>query len=356
MIYDVIVITGSASDLAFQSTRLTAIKRLVISLHIIHPMASTNFPQTNQNQQKTFDFTKRKRWADLLVTELTDGMNLILSTSCIVLYCGPAVTELIGWHDTELLDRDLLDLITPDDRATFRECFLKSLEDGSDLFAYVRFQRRVNPASCVSQPSSEYILFEMTGRPYVPDTEGMIFVATAKLFPSRNAAALNTYLELKIANEQLRRRLVELQSCLLEHPTECRGIPLHPSSQELLQPEDGIPSRSLSGLCSTDLVGLDASGAWSVPEHGSGTASLFRNDAICAVPLNEEDDGEEGSKKKKAKKMHTLEQYVCTKCGRTDSPEWRKGPRGPKTLCNACGLRWAKQVRKGDDAQSDSFA
>lgn len=64
--------------------------------------------------------------------------------------------------------------------------------------------------------------------------------------------------------------------------------------------------------------------------------------------------------------------HVCVTCGRTDSPEWRKGPLGPKTLCNvslvclwicwgfghgagrereqklmyapqACGLRWAKR-------------
>lgn len=26
-----------------------------------------------------------------------------------------------------------------------------------------------------------------------------------------------------------------------------------------------------------------------------------------------------------------------------------KGPLGPKTLCNACGLRWAKQVRRGGE-------
>ncbi|KAM0747380.1 hypothetical protein T439DRAFT_329111 [Meredithblackwellia eburnea MCA 4105] len=33
---------------------------------------------------------------------------------------------------------------------------------------------------------------------------------------------------------------------------------------------------------------------------------------------------------------------VCANCGRTDSPEWRAGPTGLRTLCNACGLRWAK--------------
>jgi hypothetical protein len=37
---------------------------------------------------------------------------------------------------------------------------------------------------------------------------------------------------------------------------------------------------------------------------------------------------------------------VCSDCGTLDSPEWRKGPKGPKTLCNACGLRWAKKEKK----------
>lgn len=39
-------------------------------------------------------------------------------------------------------------------------------------------------------------------------------------------------------------------------------------------------------------------------------------------------------------------EHVCTECYAVESPEWRKGPKGPKTLCNACGLRWAKKSRK----------
>lgn len=35
----------------------------------------------------------------------------------------------------------------------------------------------------------------------------------------------------------------------------------------------------------------------------------------------------------------------CLDCGTTKSPEWRKGPLGPKTLCNRCGLRWAKRLK-----------
>jgi len=37
---------------------------------------------------------------------------------------------------------------------------------------------------------------------------------------------------------------------------------------------------------------------------------------------------------------------VCQKCGTSDTPEWRKGPEGPNSLCNACGLQFAKRVKR----------
>ncbi|KAI9495025.1 hypothetical protein BDB00DRAFT_266844 [Zychaea mexicana] len=36
----------------------------------------------------------------------------------------------------------------------------------------------------------------------------------------------------------------------------------------------------------------------------------------------------------------------CHSCQSTETPEWRKGPMGPRTLCNACGLIWAKLARQ----------
>lgn len=32
----------------------------------------------------------------------------------------------------------------------------------------------------------------------------------------------------------------------------------------------------------------------------------------------------------------------CVHCSATETPLWRAGPAGPKTLCNACGVRWKK--------------
>ncbi|GKV01226.1 hypothetical protein SLEP1_g13793 [Rubroshorea leprosula] len=65
---------------------------------------------------------------------------------------------------------------------------------------------------------------------------------------------------------------------------------------------------------------------------------------------------ERPSKKKKKKKKKNLtlrsdsskmdksesQQLVrkCLHCGITKTPQWREGPNGPKTLCNACGVRY----------------
>ena len=45
----------------------------------------------------------------------------------------------------------------------------------------------------------------------------------------------------------------------------------------------------------------------------------------------------------KLKMPHRLQ---CDICKMTDSPEWRKGPNGRKTLCNACGIHFAKKEKQ----------
>lgn len=36
----------------------------------------------------------------------------------------------------------------------------------------------------------------------------------------------------------------------------------------------------------------------------------------------------------------------CHECNTTYSPQWRRGPDGPQTLCNKCGIKLAHQKRK----------
>lgn len=47
--------------------------------------------------------------------------------------------------------------------------------------------------------------------------------------------------------------------------------------------------------------------------------------------------------------------FSCTLCGTTRTPLRRLGPTGRRTLCNACGLKWARQERlKREGASSSS--
>ncbi|KAH8424281.1 GATA-type sexual development transcription factor NsdD [Aspergillus melleus] len=45
----------------------------------------------------------------------------------------------------------------------------------------------------------------------------------------------------------------------------------------------------------------------------------------------------------------------CHSCNRAETPEWRRGPDGARTLCNACGLHYAKLTRKMGAKQASSL-
>ncbi|XP_042515734.1 GATA transcription factor 15-like isoform X2 [Macadamia integrifolia] len=45
---------------------------------------------------------------------------------------------------------------------------------------------------------------------------------------------------------------------------------------------------------------------------------------------------------------------VCTICKRGDTPLWRAGPHGPRTLCNACGIHFQK-LQKRVQWSSEAF-
>ncbi|KAI3449902.1 hypothetical protein Pfo_006567 [Paulownia fortunei] len=49
------------------------------------------------------------------------------------------------------------------------------------------------------------------------------------------------------------------------------------------------------------------------------------------------------------RRHNTDDEKVCKSCGVVSTPLWRKGPDGPQTLCNACGLRYARTIRKNGE-------
>jgi hypothetical protein len=49
---------------------------------------------------------------------------------------------------------------------------------------------------------------------------------------------------------------------------------------------------------------------------------------------------------KKEPKLPKKVASICSHCTIKDTPEWRKGPNGSRSLCNACGLFYSKLVKK----------
>lgn len=56
-------------------------------------------------------------------------------------------------------------------------------------------------------------------------------------------------------------------------------------------------------------------------------------------------------KRGRKKKANT----ICTQCRLENTPEWRKGPEGSRTLCNACGLFYLKLTKKFGTRQAGTI-
>jgi hypothetical protein len=100
----------------------------------------------------------------------------------------------------------------------------------------------------------------------------------------------------------------------------------------------------------------------------SDATHLGLKDEILSSFLTEEEyfacrPGKKRKRKHDPQSEKSTEALVCRVCGATETSEWRRGPDGAKSLCNACGLHYSKILRKersyfarGGNATSSSVA
>jgi len=129
----------------------------------------------------------------------------VLSPKGEFVYATPCIRELAQWSPDDLFGRSVFDFIHPDDSEAVRRDFTEASKTQESLSLYYRFK---------TKPGS-YILFEITGHWYYASTspvEGQenakCFFAMARPYPSKNAAMLDSFLELKFENERLRQELL----------------------------------------------------------------------------------------------------------------------------------------------------
>lgn len=367
------------------------------------------------NSSTLTEFTKRRNWSQRIIEELKDFLH-ILTPDGRILYVSPSCKSITGYDPQTLIGRFIAEFVHPDDSGIFMREFNESIASGNSLRFFYRFKK----------DDGTYMIFECDGHPHishepqamtgmensgVQQVTGMCrgFFMMARPYPTKNAALLDSFLEHKIENERLMRRIEELKREEVEEnaeqdrlyrehaiasnagaTSESNSRAQADTSSEPNPDYQGMPPPAKPSISNTALTrqNLDSALSAQKPDsiadkmsryeasgthlesielltglryrdgersHGISTGdtspALIRGDAGIAILVDRDRDGP----KKDKKKLKVADEYVCADCGTLDSPEWRKGPRGPKTLCNACGLRWAKKEKKeskkmsGDD-------
>jgi len=313
-------------------------------------------PLATTGGNQVFDFTKRKRWADLLVTELAEAIILILSPQCKVLFCGNAVTEMLGWRDSDLIDCDLADFMngalrptvaalfgantnsTEEDKVVFKADFYESIKQRKPMSSYARIwsQSSASTFNSVNGQQTKDTLFEIQGSAhYNSDSASTCkcFFAVAKPFPSRNTAMfvglaifvpsciliwfkfgrLDTFLESKLENDRLQRRLKSLKTlkaqkvAVAASGSSFTGSRMHPAPLSLPSSSSSPYQMYSSGMTQAQAVAAAKMFDQDSMMQRTPTSSKFDQSMMYGAsaqyspPKQEEDQLEEGGKKKKVR-------------------------------------------------------
>ncbi|PGH11619.1 hypothetical protein AJ79_04759 [Helicocarpus griseus UAMH5409] len=323
-----------------------------------------------------------------------------LDLSGIILCVSPNCKTLVGYEPGDLLGKLIFEFIHPEERSMVVREFADSINTGNPLHCHYRFRKH----------DGTYLLLEAHG--HVDSATDMEFSIIARPCLTKQSQLFNSFLEHKIENERLTRRIAELKregEFELYHQNQQRDdeqLPLgprnhynppypdlHPTTPTanvfqyefptvLPSPAHPIPpSHPLTSPSSEEGYKLFTSAHDNTPHPisfddstyldgielmtglhyrsgeraqgistGDPNGTLIQGDAPPASVLAGRDERRKSNNNERRRSSKPVETHFCTDCGTFSSPEWRKGPSGKKTLCNACGLRWAKQEKKSQQA------
>lgn len=313
------------------------------------------------------EFTKRRNWPAKVVEELKDWL-LIMDANGRVKYSSPSVLPLTGYTTDEMHDAFLKDRIHPDDQGLFVADVNEAIASGNALRIFYRLKKK----------DGDYIIFEAIGHAHIaaakfapnPSNQSPFCQAVymmARPYPTRNAGLLDSFLEHKIENERLKRRIAELRReeeldaneaqkhwlqsqesrsdiTVTEDTGTALSTPFHVSSHngdtplpltEMSLMNSALTRENLEGAVAgarpdslrdkmarfegayTDTIEMLTGLRYVEGERsrgittGNASPTLIKGDAGIAIPMDR--DPRTGEKKKKLK---TSEEYVCTDCGK----------------------------------------
>jgi PAS domain S-box-containing protein len=309
------------------------------------------YPGSSSNANALTEFTKRRNWPARVVEELQD-LLLILDANGRIKHVSPSIEHLTGHGPSDLRDLFMRDLLHPDDVGVFTSELNESIASGTPLRIFYRLRKK----------DGTYAVFEAVGHAHIaaarfapnPSNQTPFCQAVfmmARPYPTKNATLLDSFLEHKMENERLKRKITELQREEQDETEESERTWLQ--SQETTPSESGMRlgtnpyhamadspiqhrerRTSLDGgiaesVASTRRPSISTTHADTIEmltglryqegerSHGITTGNpspaLITGDAGIAFAVDR--DQRAGDKKKKLK---LAEEYVCTDCGNFD--------------------------------------
>ncbi|GFF27542.1 cutinase gene palindrome-binding protein [Aspergillus udagawae] len=325
--------------------------------------------------QPSLDATTEQVWVKRTLAEMTD-MLLLLRPDGTVLYASPSCKWITG-YESKQIERDALSrFIHDDDKSVFTRQLEECIATARPLRCHFRFYKSNNT----------FGIIDAHGHPHVKDENntcnGVFLVC--RPYPTRSSALLDSFLEHKIENIRLNQRISQLRAEEEEYLNSGRqaylkqysgssalrqNLPPFTSydatgsgeeneSSDTVNTDDGEPGSLLESttqqaqdLAHIDGIEMMTGLRYREGERSHGLSTGMRQGCLvhCNIDIatieQQARSAQEIDRRKRLKG-----EYLCTDCGTSDSPEWRKGPDGPKTLCNACGLRWAKKEKKRQES------
>jgi len=317
------------------------------------------------------EFTKKKHWPATVVGELRD-LLYILNSDGRITHVSASVVSLTGYTVEELVGRFLKDFLHQDDIGVFVAELNESIASGNPLRMFYRLKKR----------DGTYAVFESVGHAHIaaakfapnPENQSPFCQAVflmSRPYPTKNARLLDSFLEHKVENERLKRRIAELRREEADDADEAQrswqqsqeglsditpsedAVPTGPAGQAITyhgadgsMPPPERPPALNSALTRENLEGMAGSRPDSIKDKmaryegsahtdtiemltglrytegersrgistGNRSPRLIKGDAGIAIPLDR--DLRQGDKKKKPR---IAEEYVCTDCGRCSS-------------------------------------
>lgn len=308
------------------------------------------------------EFTRRKNWSQSILESVRDVIH-VLGQDNKIIYCSPASSEFLGYKPSELINHLFSEFVHLDDV----DMLMRELRTAQATLQTVKVCYRF------LRKDGKYTTMETTGQFHKSS-----FFGSARRIPTEATQSMDTLLDLKLENEKLKKQIqIAKNKQMMREKITITVDNSKPFPTDKDEEEDSFddyedlnmtlnPTVYTQGVHPSydilESVSLFTGLRYDLGERSMGISLGLEDGKLTTVnpdqmlfqpiivngtdkPLVRSSDSVDEGRAGKKKRLDSNPK-ICTDCGTRDAPEWRKGPMGPKTLCNACGLRWSKNKKK----------